>query len=208
MEKAEKFWNREARKYTAGEIQDMEGYEQTLSDTKKYLNTDKTVMEIGCGSGMTALKLAPFTKEYIGTDISGEMITICNENKAETDIDNIRFLHTTLDDESMQTDSFDVILAYNVIHLLPDPAAGLQRIKDLLKPGGIFIAKTACLKQHFFWNLIVPVVATVLRVGHVHRFKAHELDDMITETGLEIIERIDYTKLLPRSFVVAKKLNS
>ncbi|MFB6340299.1 class I SAM-dependent methyltransferase [Saccharicrinis sp. FJH62] len=42
---------------------------------------------------------------------------------------------------------FDAIVSYHVIHLLEDIEKVLQKIHDLLKPGGLFILTTVCLKD-------------------------------------------------------------
>lgn len=55
----EKFWNGTARKYAASQIGDMAGYERTLARTRSYLHPDDRVLEIGCGTGTTALIHAP-----------------------------------------------------------------------------------------------------------------------------------------------------
>jgi len=55
MNKSEKFWNKCARKYSKEKIKDEEGYRKTLEDTQKYLGQEKIVLEIGCGTGTTAL---------------------------------------------------------------------------------------------------------------------------------------------------------
>ncbi|MBZ0166493.1 MAG: class I SAM-dependent methyltransferase, partial [Candidatus Omnitrophica bacterium] len=159
MNQSEKFWNKTARKYAKGPIKDMAGYEKTLEDTRKYLGSDKTVLEFGCGTGTTALKLASSTKDYTATDLSSEMIAIANEKKREQNATNVSFVQATLEDDVLKEGSYDVILGYNIVHLLPDPAAALKRIQSLLKPGGVFISKTACLRESWFWPLIVPIVA-------------------------------------------------
>jgi ubiquinone/menaquinone biosynthesis C-methylase UbiE len=54
-----RFWDRIARKYAADPIADMAGYEATLQRVQGLLSTEQDVLEIGCGTGTTALRLAP-----------------------------------------------------------------------------------------------------------------------------------------------------
>ncbi|MGO4843285.1 methyltransferase domain-containing protein, partial [Rhizobiaceae sp. 2RAB30] len=74
-----RFWDSTARKYAAGPIADMAGYERTLERTRHYLRGDETAFEFGCGTGTTALKLAPFLRRIVATDLSGGMIAIARE---------------------------------------------------------------------------------------------------------------------------------
>ena len=82
----ERFWNRVARKYAALPIADVAGYERSLERTRSYLRPTDKVLEFGCGTGGTALKLAPSVASIVATDISGEMIaiaTICASDVAQ-----------------------------------------------------------------------------------------------------------------------------
>ena len=78
------FWDRIARKYAADPIADVAGYERTLERTRHYLRPDETAFEFGCGTGTSALKLAPSVRRIMATDISDEMIAIARgKAKAE-----------------------------------------------------------------------------------------------------------------------------
>lgn len=63
-----KFWARLAKKYAAAPIEDMVGYEATLKAVSERLSVDHDVLEIGCGTGTTALRLAHMVRNYLATD--------------------------------------------------------------------------------------------------------------------------------------------
>src|SRR5690606_29799636 len=141
-----RFWDRAASKYAADPISDMEGYERTLERTRHYLKSDDTVLEVGCGTGTTALRLAPSVAHIVGTDISGEMIAIARE-KAETEaVTNASFEVGTPEAAPWPDASFDAVLGFNLLHLVSARPAAIAGIHRLLKPGGYFISKTPCLK--------------------------------------------------------------
>ena len=71
-----RFWDRIARKYATDPIADLPGYEATLRRVQGLLTAEMDVLEIGCGTGSTALRLAPFTRRLLATDVSSEMIAI------------------------------------------------------------------------------------------------------------------------------------
>ena len=73
------FWNRAARAYSRSAIKDPAGYERTLSSTLDLLSAGDRVLELGCGTGQTALRLAPSIGHITGTDVSHEMIAIAEE---------------------------------------------------------------------------------------------------------------------------------
>ena len=58
MQETMKFWDGIAEKYAKRPISDMAAYEYTLGRTRSYLKPEDQVLELGCGTGSTALLLA------------------------------------------------------------------------------------------------------------------------------------------------------
>ncbi len=206
MNKSEKFWDKIAKKYSKSKIKDEEGYEKTLDDTRKFLTNDAAVLEIGCGTGTTALKLSDSVNAMTATDISSNMIAIAKERAQEQNIENIRFMQSTLFDEKLKTKSFDVILAFNLVHLLEDTKGVMKRINELLKPGGLFISKTACLSEKSkLWPILAFVMGKVMGVGCIKCFTISELQEAMICAGFDVIEIYTQFPKPPRLFVVARK---
>jgi len=206
MNNPEKFWDKIAKKYSRSEIKDKEGYDKTLDDTRKFLKREAAVLEIGCGTGTTALKLAGSVNEMTATDISSNMIAIANERAEEQEIQNVNFTQSTLFDEKLEKESFDVILAFNVVHLLENTQVAMKRISELLRPGGFFVSKTACLSEKSrLWPVLAFVVGKVTRVGRIQCFSIAEFEEFITNEGFEIIATHIYFPKPPRLFAVARK---
>jgi predicted TPR repeat methyltransferase len=74
-----RFWDRTARRYAADPIEDQDGYVPTVDRTRHYLLGTDTVLELGCGTGTTALQLAAHVSRIVATDLSSEMIAIARE---------------------------------------------------------------------------------------------------------------------------------
>jgi cyclopropane fatty-acyl-phospholipid synthase-like methyltransferase len=53
------FWNGMARRYAASPVRNPENWEKTLELTRARLAPEAEVLELGCGTGSTALRLAP-----------------------------------------------------------------------------------------------------------------------------------------------------
>lgn len=64
-----RFWNRVARRYARAKIGDPQGYERSLERTRALLGPGDRVLELGCGTGMTALRLAGSVQAYLATAI-------------------------------------------------------------------------------------------------------------------------------------------
>jgi ubiquinone/menaquinone biosynthesis C-methylase UbiE len=185
-----RFWDRAARKYAADPIADMAGYERTLERTRHYLSGDEAALEFGCGTGTTALRLAPFLGSIVGTDISPEMIAIARERAEAAGCTNASFEVGTPDTSSCADESFDVAFAFNVLHLVLARDAALRGVHRMLKPGGLFISKTPCLREmNPLVRLAVPVMQLVGKAPYVAFLSAGEVEQAVAAAGFEIVER-------------------
>lgn len=91
-----KFWDAAAKKYSLSKVGDQAGYERTLDKTRSFLKESDRVLELGCGTGSTALLLAPSVSRYLATDLSPKMIEIAQEKLAKNNaISGLEFRATT-----------------------------------------------------------------------------------------------------------------
>jgi ubiquinone/menaquinone biosynthesis C-methylase UbiE len=203
-----RFWDRTARKYAKDPIEDMAGYERTLERTRELLGRSSTVLEIGCGTGTTALRLAPSIGRIVATDVSAEMIAIAREKAAADGCRNAELLVATAESAPGADGAYDAVLAFNVLHLIADRPAALARIRRLLKPGGLLISKTTCLSEmSALIRYAVPVMRLIGRAPYVAFFTAEELEAGIAAAGLAVTERARHGsgQRDARIFIVARK---
>jgi SAM-dependent methyltransferase len=156
-----RFWDRTAANYAKSKIADMAGYERTLERTRAHLRAGDHVFEFGCGTGSTAVRLAPHVARYVASDISGEMIEIARAKAAEAGAA-ITFEVAAPDTMSGADASFDAALGFNILHLIDDRRAALAAVARLLKPGGLLITKTVCLKA---MNPLIRFALPAARAG-------------------------------------------
>jgi ubiquinone/menaquinone biosynthesis C-methylase UbiE len=208
-ERNARFWDRIARKYAASPVSDEAGYERTLERTRSYLKSADAVLEFGCGTGATAVKLAPSVARYVATDVSPEMIAIARERAQAQSASNIEFAVATPEAASLTDASFDAALGFNILHLLPARADALAAVRRLLKPGGVFVSKTPCLKEmNPLIRLFVPLAQAIGQAPYVAFLSAEEVERDIAAAGFEIVERGRHgarRKQEPRIFIVARK---
>jgi len=92
------------------------------------------VLDFGCGSGRWVETLAGFGDDYVGVDISDEMVAICQSRYPGR-----RF--ETLDQTSIPCPSnyFDFAFSIAVIHhnFLEDQGSMILELSRVLKPGGM-----------------------------------------------------------------------
>lgn len=143
--KGARFWNRFAARYAARPIKDTAAYETLLADVAGRLRPTDHVLEIGCGTGGTAIRLAPSVASYRATDFSDQMVRIARE-KLEQAAPAPRTLRFDVASAETAFDGgpFDAICAFNVLHLVDDLPGLLRDLYRNLKPGGLLISKTWC----------------------------------------------------------------
>ena len=198
------FWDRIAEKYAKSPVKDQEAYAQTLERTRAHLKPSDHVLELGAGTGTTALKLAGDVAHITATDFSPEMMRIAADKGAGTE--NVTFVTADIQSAPGREDGYDAVLAYNLLHLVPDLAGDLAQVAKLVKPGGLFISKTACLAANPVYRAAVPIMRWMGKAPYVRFVTIGQLEAAITQAGFEIIERGLYPKSPPNRFVVARKV--
>jgi 2-polyprenyl-3-methyl-5-hydroxy-6-metoxy-1,4-benzoquinol methylase len=210
MDKSEKFWDRMSKNYDRQAGNDTI-YKRTLEITKKHLKSSDIVLDFACATGLYSIELANNVKEIQGIDISSKMVEAAKRKAGERKFENIDFAQATIFDERYKKESFNVILAFNILHLLEDTQKVVQRINELLRPGGLIIASTACLKEKktflsFLFFLLVFSLTKIGIVPHVRFFKISELENLITNGNFQIVKTESLNHSPQEYFIVAKKI--
>ncbi len=204
-----RFWDRIAVKYAADPIADMAGYEATLGRVQGLLSADHDVLEIGCGTGTTALRVAPFTRSLLATDVSERMLAIARHKLAAQPVPQLSFALADADEPVADPGHYDAVLAFNLLHLVTELDRALELAMQALRPGGLFISKTACIAElnPLIRYLALPVMRAVGKAPHVLCFGADALQSAIARQGMDIVsvERHGTRGKDFRIFIVARK---
>lgn len=198
------FWDKIAPKYAQDAIGDPAAYEVTLNRMHDLLAPDANVLELGCGTGSTALELAGWVGSYLGTDISPGMIDIARAKLGPDTPDGLSF--EVAEAGTLPDGAFDAIIALNVLHLLRDLEAHVAQVFDALPSGGLFISKTGLIRDGaWFLPLIIPVMRALGKAPYVRNLARAELEAILTRAGFELSETLLQPDTAPRLFIVARK---
>jgi len=187
MDREKAFWNKRADRYSQRPVSDEATYQKKLEITRGYFQPDMEVLEIGCGTGSTAIAHAPYVKHIRGTDLSTRMIEIAREKAKAAGIDNATFEAIAVDAHSVPDASIDAVMAHNILHLLEDRDQAIASVHQMLKPGGVFVTTTACIGDMMpLFRLVVPVGRFLRLFPLVKVFSATELKDSLENAGFEV----------------------
>ncbi|CUJ06927.1 class I SAM-dependent methyltransferase [Cognatishimia activa] len=209
MVNQEQFWDGIAPKYAKSPIKNMESYEYTLDRTRSYLKESDLVLEIGAGTGSTALLLADGVEQIVATDISEKMLAVGRTRAKEQGVENIRFQRTEAD--SLPEGPFDAVMAHNLLHLVEDLPGTLQACHEALSPGGLLISKTfvrptkGLQLMYRFMRVVLPVMQWLGKAPYVAIYTVQEFEQAFERAGFEIIETANYPATEARRYIVARK---
>ena len=125
-----------APRYARAKIGDMDGYSRSIERIKPVLRGAR-VLELGCGTGLTAMSLAPHAESYTASDIAPGMIEIAKGRVAAQPMANLTFQVAQAED--FGPGHFDVVFAQNYLHLLRDLRRNTlaQCCTGILPEGGV-----------------------------------------------------------------------
>ena len=211
MNKSQTFWDKASNNYDKTEERFEYIHSKSRENTKKHLNADSVVLDYGCGTGTATCEFASLVKEIHALDTSSKMIELAKQKASMSASENAHFVHTDIFDDRYERESFDVILAFNMLHTVENVREVMQRIHDLLKPKGKFISVTPCLKEKMsFWvSVQIQLVRLLTKTGiipvAIRRLISSELDDLMAKENFQTIEAEKLCKGATSYFVVAKK---
>lgn len=210
--KAEKFWDKQAAAFKNSESQSDAINKDIIARIRKHLSINDNVLDFGCATGTKTIELAGGVKHIHGLDLSSEMIRYALIKKDDSITENVSFSKGTLSDDDFEKSSFDKIIAGAILHLLEDSEKVIRRIHELLKPGGLFISTTGCMKEKMVPGKRFEVTSILIlkRLGifplHLNMYKATDVEKLISDQNFEIVESEKIFDKITASFIVARKL--
>jgi 2-polyprenyl-3-methyl-5-hydroxy-6-metoxy-1,4-benzoquinol methylase len=187
------FWDFIAGSYDTETAKFRGNLDLCMERAKKHLRSSDAVLDFACGTGTATVGIAGGVRIVEGIDISSKMIEAARRKAEERGIRNIVFRRAAIFDKRLAPESFDAVLAFNVLHLLADPGSIIRRIHRLLKPDGWFLSMTPCLGEG---GRTLPAVIDVPllllnRLGlfsALRFYRSGQAEQMITAGGFGIRE--------------------
>ena len=135
------FWDKAAGVYDLFvNVVNRKVHKQLRAAVAELIGPEDAVLECACGTGMLTEVIAPRCKKLTATDFSVKMLAKARKKCAG-------FGNVTLEAANIlrldyPDDSFDCLVAANVLHLLDDPLAALSELDRVCRPGGRMIIPT------------------------------------------------------------------
>ena len=139
---------------------------------KPFIQEGMTVLDLGCGPGFFSIEIAKMLSnsgKVIAADLQDGMLEKVNKKIKGTDLEQRIVLHKCQEDKICVTEQVDFVLAFYMIHEVPDQNKLFEELKSILKPNG----KIYIIEPKF----------------HVSKKSFENMIDHLKNIGFEILER-------------------
>lgn len=107
-----------------------------------YLQEGMTAVDIGCGMGYFSIAMARLIGDsgrVVSVDLQQKMLDVLHKRAVKAGVANRIALHRCEKDKIGMNCEADFVLAFWMVHEVPDAAKFLSEIHSILKPGGKFL---------------------------------------------------------------------
>jgi SAM-dependent methyltransferase len=147
----------------------------------------KTILDVGCGSGMDFLSLVKQGSSVVGVDIDPKAI-----EKARPRLTEVRVMDVEREEWPAEWRArFDVVAFCDSLEHVVDPWRTLQGVRPLLRPGGRVVVSLPNLRQ---WRVLAKLAAGgwqytkgpgIMNRGHLHFFTRRTIEDLFRAAGYQ-----------------------
>ena len=135
------FWNKISPVYDLFEnVYNRKVYKGTGIKVAEFIDKNDSVLECACGTGAITEEIAKKCRQVLATDFAEGMLK--RASKKCRKYCNVSFRQEDITDIKCEDESFDKVVAGNVIHLLPEPEKALNELLRVVRPGGKVIIPT------------------------------------------------------------------
>lgn len=99
----------------------------------------KSVLEIGCGSGIDSLEFARHGAKVMAVDFTDNAVKLTDELAKEAGLA-VKVAKVDAKKLNFAENSFDCVYSFGVLHHIPDVTQAINEIHRVLKPGGKVMA--------------------------------------------------------------------
>ncbi|HEY6437429.1 MAG TPA: class I SAM-dependent methyltransferase [Ignavibacteriaceae bacterium] len=152
--------------------------EYIISKIPKNVNS---ILDVGCGNGWVAKEFLPDGKQVYSLDIS-----VTNPVKVKKLYPDEKHFGITADSFHLpfNDDSFDCVIASEIIEHVVDPAGFIKELFRVVKKGGSLIITTP-YKEKLIYHLCIHCNQKTPANAHIHSFDEEKLEKLYSGDDLE-----------------------
>ena len=149
------------------------------------MSSNDNVLECACGTGMISVHIATKCRSLIATDFSQGMLA--KSRKRCKKIKNIRVEKANILHLEYPNESFDKIVAANVIHLLDQPDIAISELIRVCKKGGKIIPTYIITKEHGISTILIRLINHFTKT-FLYQFNEQSYKNFLKKLGYSQID--------------------
>jgi 2-polyprenyl-6-hydroxyphenyl methylase/3-demethylubiquinone-9 3-methyltransferase len=155
------------------------------------------ILDIGCGGGILAEPLARLGAAMVGVDPSESNIAVARRHAAQSQL-TIDYRNSSAEALAAASETFDVVLAMEVVEHVADVNLFIRRCADMVQPGGLSIVATI---NRTLKSFALAIVGAEYILGWLPR-GTHRWDKLVTPNELEIALELAGLRLIDKRGVI------
>ncbi len=196
------FWDRFAGVYDLAESINGSVYTEMRDITRRLIPAGAKVLDCGAGTGELSLEASDNADSVLCTDLSKNMLKQAQRKARALGADNIEFAARNIFDLQDPDDTYDVVIAGNVLHLLTNPQGAVKEMYRVLKPGGRLLLPTFTNKNSA--RLLIGIYKK-LGFDPAANYSPSEYKKMLEDCGLGRVRTKLIKGLVPCCYAVIEK---
>lgn len=160
-------------------------YRNIIGCIRYFLLKDINVLDIGSATGTLSLYFASKRSNVVGVELSKNAYRYANLNKKNLDIENVKFVNTSI--ENYKTNKkYDLVTCFEVLEHLEDDLSILIKINSMMRLSSMLAISVPSKNAPLYkLNLLYYFDK---RVGHLRRYSLSEIKDKINKSGFKVIQ--------------------
>jgi 2-polyprenyl-6-hydroxyphenyl methylase/3-demethylubiquinone-9 3-methyltransferase len=172
--------------------------------------TGRTVVDVGCGGGLLSEAMAQHGAIVTGLDLSPEVLEVARQHARDSGVGVDYRLQAAEQHASERPHSYDVVTCMEMLEHVPDPAAVVAALADLVRTGGLVVVSTINRTPRAYALAVVGaeyVLRLLPRGTHSYEkfIRPSELAAWARAAGLELVDvaGLDYDPFTRRARLVS-----
>jgi 2-polyprenyl-3-methyl-5-hydroxy-6-metoxy-1,4-benzoquinol methylase len=179
---------------TTNELVLQERLNYALDLLSRNVPLHSTVLDVGCGSGSVAVKIAQMGYRVHGIDISQQMIASCREqlSRAFPESESITFTAGDFMDMELEASHFEAVIALGFLEYQTDEPAVLRRFHNIMKTGGLLIVsgpQSLSLSGGFGLTRLLLKLSGRQALA-LHGYSRSKMSKLLLSAGFDVMEII------------------
>jgi ubiquinone/menaquinone biosynthesis C-methylase UbiE len=148
------------------------------------LTGSEQVLDLGSGTGHTALAFAPHVQSVIGIDLTSAMLDQARQLAADRQLSNVTFQTGDVEALPFPDQSFDIVTSRYSAHHYPHPELAMREAARVLKPGGTLLLVDVVAPADPTQDTFLQAIELLRDPSHVRDHNVAQWQTMLSSVGL------------------------